>query len=336
MNCISSSQLFAHLSYAKTSVINSVSASSIGVAIFGQTLPVCQTALHLVIKFANKRGLRKSMSYKKEINSIIKFVLPVTLHKILLNIYFKTKFRSHLLPNRIVYQSTLNELSGIEVGGPSFFFRAVLPVYFNIRSLDCVNYAMNTKWEGSVKEGRTFQYLGRNLGRQYIAEATDLSEIPSDKYDFLLSSNCLEHTANPLKAMSEWVRIVKPGGYVLLVLPKKEDTFDNKRPTSTFSHLLDDFKNETGEDDETCLNEVLSMHDLSKDLNAGGYEKFKQTCLQNITNREMHHHVFDIPLMHKVFEYFNIKVLQSDSCHANNIVFGQVSITRTPIRNSNE
>ena len=133
--------------------------------------------------------------------------------------------------------------------------------------------------------------------------------IPDLKYDFIISSNCLEHIANPLKAIEEWIRVIKKNGLILLVLPNKEFCFDHKRPITEFSHLLSDFKNDTKEDDLTHLEEILELHDLKMDKRAGNYEEFKVRSLKNYNNRALHQHIFDLNLLKYIFIYFKLEIL---------------------------
>ena len=74
----------------------------------------------------------------------------------------------------------------------------------------------------------------------------------------------------------------------------------------------------------THLQEVLSLHDLSVDKNAGGIDTFKTTCINNFHNREMHHHVFDLKLIHRIFKFLRIEILQSDTTFSDNIVLGKI------------
>ncbi len=143
--------------------------------------------------------------------------------------------------------------SGIEIGGPSKIFRTVLPVYTSVAALDGVNFAHQTVWEGSIDESKPYHYYKARAGKQFIRESTHLDGIPSNSYQFLISTNCLEHIANPLKELEEWLRVVEPNGLLLLILPKKESNFDHRRPVTSFEHLLDDYKNQTEEDDLTHL-----------------------------------------------------------------------------------
>ncbi len=253
-------------------------------------------------------------------------MLPNAAQEYVYRLYLKFILKNREIQNLSMYQDIFRGKCGIEIGGPSFAFRAILPIYSVMNKLDGVNYSSFTKWEGSISEGMNYKWFWGKTGRQFISECTNLGFINDSKYEFLISSNCLEHTANPLKALKEWVRVIQPGGYILLVLPKKDNNFDNKRPTTEFSHLIDDYNCDMGEDDTTHLQEVLNLHDLSKDQNAGGFEVFKKTCLSNIVNREMHHHVFDVSLIKKVFQHLNIELLHIESIPSDNIFLGKTKI----------
>jgi len=53
-------------------------------------------------------------------------------------------------------------------------------------------------------------------------DGKDLSDIESNKFYFLYSSHCLEHIEDIKKALSEWIRVVKPGGVLYIVVPDYE------------------------------------------------------------------------------------------------------------------
>ncbi|MEM9326317.1 MAG: methyltransferase domain-containing protein [Bacteroidota bacterium] len=215
--------------------------------------------------------------------------------------------------------------SGLEIGGPSRIFqnREFLPLYNEIKALDGCNFSGHTIWEGQLKEGETYQF-GKRTGFQHLCEATDLDRIPSSKYDFVISSNCLEHVANPLKAIKEWARVIKEKGIFLVVVPNKDYCFDHKRSVTTFSHLLEDFKSDTQEDDMTHLAEILELHDLSMDKPAGTKEQFEVRSKNNFENRALHHHVFDSHLLKEIFGYFQIEVLYAHS-RENHSILGRKS-----------
>ena len=202
--------------------------------------------------------------------------------------------------------------SGLEIGGPSELFsaRGVLPVYPVVSRVDNCNFASHTLWEGRIEEGLTFRFdPSKPPGRQYIAEAGDLSPIPAERYDFVLSSHTLEHSANPLQALREWTRVLGIGGVLVLVLPHKEGTFDHQRPVTSLSHLEADLAEGTTESDLTHLPEILALHDLSRDPAAGTRAAFAARCELNAENRCLHHHVFDTSLAVAVVDHMGLQIL---------------------------
>lgn len=215
--------------------------------------------------------------------------------------------------------------AGIEIGGPSHFFtnKGLFPIYTLARSVDGCNFSSNTAWETDIREGKTYKYFKDKLGYQYICEGADVASIPKKQYDFLLSCNNLEHIANPLKAISNWLNLLKDGGAVVLVLPRKESNFDHNRPVTTFNHLLEDFKNNIKEDDLTHLDEILLLHDLKYDPLAGSYNDFKNRSLDNFHNRCLHQHVFDFNLLEQICYYFELKIIAHKTLTSDHIVVAQ-------------
>jgi SAM-dependent methyltransferase len=185
---------------------------------------------------------------------------------------------------------------GLELGGPSGIFSpgSHAPVYGLAGALDNVNFSSTTRWEGDIAQGRTFRFrAGAEPGVQLVHEATSLSSVPDGAYDFVLSSHMLEHTANPLRALHEWKRVMQPGGTLLLVLPHKDGSFDHRRPVTTLAHMQADFEHGVGEDDATHFEEVLRLHDLQRDPGQSSPAAFRAWVEGNAVNRGVHHHVFD-------------------------------------------
>jgi SAM-dependent methyltransferase len=200
---------------------------------------------------------------------------------------------------------------GLEIGGPSSVFSPaaqgkyvpIPPVYAIAASVDNSNFATETTWSRG-EGGRTFQYLaGREPGRQYIHDATALSSIADGSYDFLLASHILEHVANPLRALAEFHRVLKPQGCVLVLVPNQVYTFDHRRPVTTFAHLEADLAADKDESDLTHLEEILALHDLERDKPAGSLEEFRERCLRNAEMRCMHHHVFSLDLLEQALRH---------------------------------
>ncbi len=194
---------------------------------------------------------------------------------------------------------------GIEIGGPSRVFArgGMLPLYPRVSRLDNVNFASQTAWEAGLRDRGDFKFdAGKPSGCQFLREATCLTGLDDNSYDFVLSSHCLEHVANPLAALHEWRRIVRPGGFLILVLPDPRRSFDHARPVTTMDHLRADFTQRTGEDDRTHLDEIFAHHDLGRDPHAGRLEEFRARAHRNAENRCLHHHVFNLALIRAALE----------------------------------
>lgn len=206
---------------------------------------------------------------------------------------------------------SLKNKSGIEIGGPSAFFnlKSFFPVYVFAKGIDGVNFSAETVWEGKIEEGMSYNYTNKKNGFQYISEASELSNIKNDSYDFLLSCHSLEHVANPIKALKNWYNVLKENGKVILVLPDKDFTFDNARPYTTFDHLLQDFNADTNEHDTTHFEEIRRLHDISKDAMINSPEELKARMEDNFSNRCVHHHVYSLELIKELLNYCGFNVI---------------------------
>ncbi|SEO37511.1 Methyltransferase domain-containing protein [Mucilaginibacter sp. OK283] len=254
------------------------------------------------------------MTFKEKLNWEIKYITTLSKTPIRLAQYLYSKFHTKLGSlNKISY--LYREKRGLEIGGPSPIFGAkgYIPVYPLAKQVDGVNFSNNTVWENTIKEGPTYSTGANLVGHQYILDGIDLNPIASSSYDFILSSHSLEHIANPIKALKEWLRVLKTGGALTLILPNPKYTFDHKRPITKLQHLIDDYNKNTDENDLTHLDEVLTLHDFERDGGVTDMDQFKQRCLDNINNRCMHQHVYNLDLLTQIFNYLNVTVLITDS-----------------------
>lgn len=246
------------------------------------------------------------------------------------DIVAKVRRRTRRLWNYRRIRRALEGKRGLEIGGPSAIFSPatpngyVPPIYAIAASVDNCNFATNTTWSQG-EAGRTFRYLdGVAPGMQYIHDAADLAAIADNAYDFLLASHILEHVANPLRALGEFRRVLKPKGHLLIAVPNRLRTFDHRRPVTQFAHLEADFAANMGEDDMTHLEEILLLHDLEMDKPAGSPEEFRARCLRNAKVRCMHHHVFDLALLDRALRHAGFRPLYStDVWEIHVLIFAQ-------------
>jgi SAM-dependent methyltransferase len=202
---------------------------------------------------------------------------------------------------------------GLEFGGVSAIFKSngLLPIYDFAKCIDNVTFSNSTLWEGKLQAGQNFKFNEKKEpGNQFILERDSLSQISDDQYDFILSSHMLEHTANPIGLLTQWMRIIRVKGKLLLILPHRDASFDHRRPITSISHLIEDFKNDVPESDKTHFDEILSLNDLSRDPTQSSYSTFKQWIFNNETNRGAHHHVFDLKLAVQMVTYAGFQILE--------------------------
>lgn len=201
------------------------------------------------------------------------------------------------------YRTALQGMRALEIGGPTDMLASgdLFPIYSCLASIDNCNFASDTIWSSNAVR----------YERSFISEATAL-EAQSDYYDCLIASHCLEHIANPIKALLEWKRVLRERGRMLLILPNRDYTFDWRRPITTLEHMKRDYELRTQESDLTHLEEVLSLHDLSRDPGAGTLEHFHERCLENLRFRAIHHHVFVPQTAIDVVRYAGFDVIRQD------------------------
>ena len=194
----------------------------------------------------------------------------------------------------------------LEIGGPTNAFG---PIYNSSKMVDGVSYSDDPNLGFKSAGPNQYTYYPNKNGHLYVCDGTNLSIIDDNSYDGVLSSHNLEHLANPFKAIAEWIRVTKSGGYIVLRLPRKETCFDWKRSITSFEHILSDYENNMGEDDLTHVDEIVSLHDRSMDRSEESESDFRHRAMDNFALRGLHHHVFDGELISKIFKYFNIEEL---------------------------
>ncbi len=51
------------------------------------------------------------------------------------------------------------------------------------------------------------------------ADAQTMAGVDDEQFDFVHSSHCLEHMQNPEATLEAWMRILKPGGFIVCTVP---------------------------------------------------------------------------------------------------------------------
>lgn len=118
--------------------------------------------------------------------------------------------------------------SGIEVGAGARAFPHPVSariLYGDIREKDSLQKYFQ---ETDVKTG------------EYI-NAQTFAGIESESLDFVISAHVIEHLRDPIGSIVNAMRVLKPAGIHILVVPDMRYTFDRHRPETTLDHVLADY-----------------------------------------------------------------------------------------------
>lgn len=118
---------------------------------------------------------------------------------------------------------------GLEIGGA-----AQNPFGLNTLNVDFTN-SMETLYKK-----QELKVCGKAMKVDIVAYGDNIP-LADGSQDFVVSSHVLEHFPNPIKALLEWDRLIRPGGIIFMIVPHKERTFDKHRPRTSLQHLVEDF-----------------------------------------------------------------------------------------------
>lgn len=172
------------------------------------------------------------------------------------------------LPESPLAHEILDGLAGLEIG----------PAAHN-------PFGLNTRAVGLTRErdAHDFDYYARMQLEMCgsvapIDLAGDAAElpVPAASTDFVLHSHVWEHLPNPLAALDEWVRVVKSGGFIFAIVPKRDaDPLDKDRPLTQLTELVRHYRKRSTYEDR-----VAEMKGPAR----GHYTVFSPELLHGIGN----------------------------------------------------
>lgn len=119
---------------------------------------------------------------------------------------------------------------GVEIG--AFSQPNLIPVGATVKYVDRVPAAY---WS-EILEYKDVKIVDPDI----LDDGISLSTIGTDRFGFLIAAHMLEHTDDPIAALKNWLRVVKPGGHILLIVPDKRFTFDKNRLITPLDHFFRD------------------------------------------------------------------------------------------------
>lgn len=185
--------------------------------------------------------------------------------------------------SRMGLSANFIEGSGIEVGG--------------------LNYPL------PVKRGVTVKYVDRisaddhlnvldEFGRKELVtvdivdDGETLTTVADNSQDFWIGNHFIEHTRNPILAIKNAIRVLKPGGVVFMAMPDKRYTFDINRDITTVEHLLRDYEEGPDWSEEAHYYDFVSKTDKSDGCKN---DEDIQRVIAGLkaANFSIHYHVWD-------------------------------------------
>ena len=73
-----------------------------------------------------------------------------------------------------------------------------------------------------------------------LADGERLETIADSSQDFVIANHFVEHCQDPIGAVLNMLRVLKPTGILYLALPDKRCCFDSDRPVTSLEHLMRD------------------------------------------------------------------------------------------------
>lgn len=99
-----------------------------------------------------------------------------------------------------------------------------------------------TAFYGDVRDltGLELYFKNSNVRINGELDAQTFSGISDNTFDFLISAHVIEHLPNPIGAIYQAMRVIKPSAVFILAVPELTKTFDQLRSPTPLTHLLQD------------------------------------------------------------------------------------------------
>ncbi len=122
---------------------------------------------------------------------------------------------------------------GIEIGALDFPLR--LPRGTQVRYVDYLDEeGLRSVHSSTLRGGRPL------VVPDVVDDGARLGSFPDSSLDFVVANHMLEHVEDPIDALQNQLRVLRPGGVLYLTLPDARESFDAPRERTTPEHLLRD------------------------------------------------------------------------------------------------
>ena len=142
-------------------------------------------------------------------------------------------FFKDTLPKEIEFRKSaladkyLKGLRGIEIGGATY-----------------ANFGLNTiniDYSDDPESDTILYQIAEGVVPLKVDIVSPGDDLPfkDNTFDFIFNSHAFEHFFDPIKALKEWMRVIRPGGFIFMIIPHKERIFDKDRERTPLQELID-------------------------------------------------------------------------------------------------
>lgn len=125
------------------------------------------------------------------------------------------------------------------------------------------------------------------LDADIIDEGSTLSTVKDETFDYLIAAHVLEHIDDPISALKNWVRVVKPGGHIIIAVPDMRLCDEEKNRAVT---TVDHFQRDHDEGPHVSAEYHYDEHGLNPD----GYTGDRLAEHIKVHERMIHYHTFTL------------------------------------------
>ena len=137
-----------------------------------------------------------------------------------------------------------------------------------------------------------------------ISDSERFDGVANGAFDFVVANHVLEHVTDPIGALLEWHRILKPDGLLMISLPDKRYTFDRRRKRTPLAHLEEDHRSTA---DPQVRNEchLLEWAEHVERLTPGSAAFEEWVAEQKRRGFAVHNHVWVLQDLLELLEHVN-------------------------------
>jgi hypothetical protein len=154
-----------------------------------------------------------------------------------------------------------------------------------------------------------------------IDDGCVLAGIPTASQDFSIANHVLEHSANPLQTVLNWIRVIKKSGIIFITVPNGDNSFDYGREITTIEHIMDDYDLVRSGDTDTFTNRnrehykefveisIPNLHKVQRSLKTYETESARAAYIDKLSqasSNDAHFHVFTKASLADFFHYVTV------------------------------